>query len=1003
MKIYFNKLNGVFILIFCFGLIKLSLSQEYWQQEVDYVIDVTLNDRLHELNGNVTITYKNNSPSTLDRIYFHLWPNAYRNEYSALAKQLYRNGDEVLFVCPDSSKGWIDSLFFTHENKLLKWEYDTDNKDICLVYLPKIIRTGEEIVINTPFKVKIPSGEISRLGHLGQSYQITQWYPKPAVYDRKGWHPMPYLNQGEFYSEYGSFDVSITLPKNYVVGATGDLQTKSEINFLDELSQKTQNEINEKGSNHSWKKGMNEEVVSEKEFKTIRYKQSNVHDFAWFADKRYKVLKGEIELPHSKRKVTTWAMYTPRNEYLWKDALEYIQDGTYYYSLWNGDYPYNHVTAVDGTISAGGGMEYPNVTVIGNTSSKTDLEIVIVHEVGHNWFYGILGSNERVHGWMDEGLNTLNEMRYMRTKYPKNKVFSDMLLDGRLHFDNLSHHDMGDLSTQVISVLGKDQPIETHSNDFTSANYGVVMYQKTGLVFLYLKDYLGDELFDEVMRTYFNKWKFKHPYPEDLKFIAEKVSGKNLDWLFEDLIKTTKLIDYKICHVRKDTSGQNTRIKVKRKGQVNGPIELNVVLLDSTIKDIWLDPERNDTIIPISKDSIAQIIIDRNKDIPDLFRQNNSWTNKFLGKQEPIKLEFLFGDNELENSNLFWLPIINSNSYDLINVGLGIHNVGLPLNRFQYVLMPSLSLKRIRPTGSFGLSYKTFHSGLINNLNFGLFGSLFGCDETNISEFWHISPYLEINFRRNENSTISSNKLNIRSIFRKDMYDFKEFNQKGVQVKYNLGLSKTDVKLDFDNQFEYVNRYRESDMIIYDKPDINLYRFQSRLNFQYRYMKHFQSRWLSIVLTTGANFNSDQVNDYNYMYNGADGSQDFFLENTFYGRFEQQGFWSNQRLDNMGGFHTGAQQNVKINQLSTLNFRIELPYVPRFLNLFSNLGFGDNTFASNSGLGIKLGNVFSLDLPIIRFGNAFNQVDFGNYSKEIRFTFRFKFSESLVNISSLIK
>ena len=131
----------------------------------------------------------------------------------------------------------------------------------------------------------------------------------------------------------------------------------------------------------------NEFPESSEKMKTIRYTQSRVHDFAWFADKRYKVLKGEVELPNSNRNVTTWAMFTPRNSNLWKDAIEYINDGTYYYSKWNGDYPYNQVTAVDGTISAGGGMEYPNVTVIGNTGNAMALEVVIVHEVGHNWFY----------------------------------------------------------------------------------------------------------------------------------------------------------------------------------------------------------------------------------------------------------------------------------------------------------------------------------------------------------------------------------------------------------------------------------------------------------------------------------------------------------------------------------------------------------------------------------------------------------------------------------------
>jgi len=136
---------------------------------------------------------------------------------------------------------------------------------------------------------------------------------------------------------------------------------------------------------------------SDKAFKTIRYKQSNVHDFAWFADKRFEVLISEVELPNSKRKVKSYVMFTPKNGYLLKNASEYLNDAIYYYSKWNAEYPYRQVTAVDGTIAAGGGMEYPNVTVIGNSSSAEYLEIVIVHEVGHNWFYGQLGSNERMH------------------------------------------------------------------------------------------------------------------------------------------------------------------------------------------------------------------------------------------------------------------------------------------------------------------------------------------------------------------------------------------------------------------------------------------------------------------------------------------------------------------------------------------------------------------------------------------------------------------------------
>ncbi|MFM8243930.1 MAG: hypothetical protein ACKN86_14100, partial [Crocinitomicaceae bacterium] len=176
-----------------------SMSQKYWQQEVNYKINVSLDDQNHYLRGFESMEYVNNSPNVLEKLYIHLWPNAYRNRNSALAKQLYKNGQTELFFGPDSDRGWIDSLNFKSEGAMLKWDYDPEHMDICILQLAKPLRPGERITIETPFKVKIPSGEISRLGHVGQSYQITQWYPKPAVYDKNGWNAMPYLNQGEFY------------------------------------------------------------------------------------------------------------------------------------------------------------------------------------------------------------------------------------------------------------------------------------------------------------------------------------------------------------------------------------------------------------------------------------------------------------------------------------------------------------------------------------------------------------------------------------------------------------------------------------------------------------------------------------------------------------------------------------------------------------------------------------------------------------------------------------
>jgi hypothetical protein len=371
----------------------LSQAQTYWQQEVNYKINVALNDEKHEISGTEEIEYVNNSPDQLTYLYFHLWPNAYKNNQTALAKQMVLNGSRKLQFAKKEQRGYITNLAFELNGRPAKLEYE--QQDVAKLVLNEPLKPGEKITIRTPFTVKVP-GAFSRLGHVGQSYQITQWYPKPAVYDRKGWHQMPYLDQGEFYSEFGKFDVKITLPENYTVGATGELQTASELRRLDSLATVT-------AGKSSFGNDMTFPASAAKT-KTLHYVQDKIHDFAWFADKRFNVLKDTVQLPESKRPVITWQMFLNKNADGWLKRRNDINDAVYYYSKHVGEYPYAAATAVDGVLGEGvGGMEYPMVTVT--------FPSAIIHEVGHNWFYGILGSDERQHPWMDEGLNSYVEKR----------------------------------------------------------------------------------------------------------------------------------------------------------------------------------------------------------------------------------------------------------------------------------------------------------------------------------------------------------------------------------------------------------------------------------------------------------------------------------------------------------------------------------------------------------------------------------------------------------------
>lgn len=976
-----------------------AIAQNYWQQEVNYKISVRLDDKKHMLRASEEFEYINNSPNTLTFIYIHLWPNAYKNEKTALGKQLYQTGESLLKYGADSLKGYIDSLDFRANGEKLAMEYDAKNPDICKITLAKPLNPGERVVITTPFRVKLPSGEISRMGHIGQSYQITQWFPKPAVYDKNGWNQIPYLTQGEFYSEYGSFDVSITLPKNYVVGATGDLQTASEIQFLTDLAAKTKADL--PGKAYGKTKTKTPFPASDREFKTIRYKQDKVHDFAWFADKRYEVLKGEVELPHSKRVVTSWTMFVPENAKLWSKSIEYINDATYYYSKWNGDYPYNQVTAVDGTISAGGGMEYPTITVIGNASSASELEVVIVHEVGHNWFYGILGSNERVHGWMDEGLNTLNEMRYMQTKYPNNTNMSDMLLGGRFHLNDLNHHDMGDISYRLLAMIGEDQPIETHSADFTGANYGVIMYQKTGMVFLYLKDYLGEEKFDKAMKAYFEAYKFKHPQPEDIRRVLEENSGKDLSWLFEDLIQTTNHVDYKIKSVKQTKQGK--LVTVKNIGQVDGPISVSVLKNDSIVEQKWVEPGKKKSTVLIESTDFELVQIDGTGMTPEIDKSNNNWfADRVFHKIEPLKFELFIGDHERLKSNNFWLPVIGGNAHDKFMAGIAIHNYGVPLKRFQYLLAPVYSTGRKSISGIGELSYTFLPKTTFKMIRLGTSIRSFKNDNNfrgNESYYAAVLPYVYLKLGNRKHSSPFSSNVLIQTIYRNDQLGSQTTDQAGAYVNYQISYLKQDHQLTTNARFDLMDNLRNSN---------EMSRLSFDATYRLRYLRNKMKRWIELRASIGGftsfTMNSATDNRYDLSLAGSNGFQDIYLEDYFYDRSHTGPLGANnQRLANQGGFRTTSNFGSSQEWITSANFYMESPL--KFVGLYADLGgFSKNKIVygvAAAGIGVRLGKVIGVYFPVWMSKNLDAAYAGAKYAEKIRVSLKLNIVNSGIKLGSM--
>ncbi|RPD50215.1 hypothetical protein DNI29_05310 [Hymenobacter sediminis] len=706
-----------------FGLLLLpyttlaQASKASWQQQTDYSINVILDDRQHTLSGQEELTYTNNSPDTLPYLWFHLWPNAYRDNNTAFARQQLRSGNREFQFATPAQRGFIDGLDFRVNGQQAVLQYDAANPDMAKLILPQPLSPGASITITTPFRVKIPDS-FSRFGHVKQSYQITQWYPKPAVYDRQGWHPMPYLDQGEFYSEFGSFDVRITLPANYVVGATGVLQNPDEQQRLDQLAAATAIKKTPADFGDDLRF-----PASAPETKTLRYVQDRVHDFAWFADKRYNVLKSSVTLPSGKS-VTSWVMFTNREPEKWIQGLQDVNKTLTLYSRWVGEYPYASATAVEGALSAGSGMEYPMVTV-------TQPE-AIVHEVGHNWFYGILGSNERDFPWLDEGVNSYMETRVTEQTDPDASQLDFFTkrpeLAAKLGWDSLPAAALNQVVYHVIASRGLDQPISgIPSPDYGKINYGLISYSKTASLLKYLAGYLGQEKFDEAMHVYYQRWQFRHPYPADMQAVFEEVSGHKLDWFFRDMLAAKHYYEAAVS----DLKAEHDAIKVLIRNDSPAPFAVPVATLDAQGKVLerqWTpvfggteDDEQDETQLNFRRAGVARVVIDPDYLTLQLNRRDDQMKiSGSLRTWEPLQLKPLISPERWDRHFINWVPVVGANTSDRFMLGAAFYNNLLALKRLNFLAMPmySFNRKELNGIGSVSLNVlpRTFARQLLTTL-----------------------------------------------------------------------------------------------------------------------------------------------------------------------------------------------------------------------------------------------------------------------------------------------
>lgn len=944
---------------------------------------------MHKLSAFETIIYTNNSPDTLSYIYFHLWPNGYKNNSTALANQLMRSNQLEFYEANDTSYGFIDSLDFKINGTSIQWNYLKDTIDICILHLPEKLFPGKAIQITTPFRVKIPGEAFSRLGRYKQSYQVTQWYPKPAVYDKFGWHAFPYLNEGEFYSEFGKFDVSITLPDNYTVAATGILQNNEEKERLNNLIESTSRIKSFDKNNIGF-------PPSSTTFKTLRFVQDSIHDFAWFADKRFYVAKGNIELPNSHRTVTTWVYFTNIEGNLWKNAINYVDSGVYYYSKWIGDYPYAECTAVESALGAGGGMEYPMITNIGLSGDAASLEEVIVHEVGHNWFYGILGSNEREHPWMDEGINSYYEQRYTVEQKKSNGYYGNVnILSKMLGKKTITPFDVNRLACDYIMRNGSDQALDLHSEAFLFENYAIVSYMKGAQAMNYLKNYLGAEKYDNCMQEYFEKWKFKHPYPADLQKTMEECSGKNLDWFFKGICKETRPSDYKIKSLKPDVDSNKINILVKNKGKLTAPVNISFFQNDSLTGSIWIDGFTGENNIVHNLPDFNKAVIDPDGLMFELKRTNNtSRTQGLFKKTKPLNLKLLGILENPDKTQLFYTPVVGWNTCDGIMSGILLYNPIIPERKIQYRLMPMYGTASNDFTGM-GYSEYNFYPTFLNLQKFSLFAEynrFHSVKTENASSWQKFEGGLNFIFKRNPAFPKRQWQGVIKSTYASHLYR---------DSVMNLFVNATVIFQDHSRKIPFHVEIHAESGPYYLKGWTDC---SWGVNYKGR-KTGFSARFFAGTFL----YNNSNAGEYNFHLSGKYGksvnqtSNDYTYSEAFPDRsgiMPPDNIWQHQFIKSDGGFsiYTPSSSGA---WMTALNIESAFP-LPVPLGVFFNIATYKNaskedaanpsTFRWESGIELRIiPDIFVVYFPVFISNSIKSTYGFDSktYTEKIRFTLRF--------------
>jgi hypothetical protein len=537
-------------------------------QNASYTIDVRLDHPNRMLHGRETIRWRNISNQPADDLQFHLYWNAWRGPDSTWLRERRLGGAGS--PPRDDAWGWtevttlrvrqVDGTFADlsrHQHFIAPDDGNQSDRTVMTVALPRPAAPYETVEVELEWRAKVPR-TFARTGYINDYYFIAQWFPKLGVLEDGGWNTHQFHSATEFYSDYGSYDVRITVPQGFVVGASGFEAGRAD---------------NTDGS------------------ATHRYRAEDVHDFAWTTSPRFLDLRRTFEhptLPRTEMRLLLQPGHRGQDERHFAATAATLR----LYGGWYGAYPYGYITVVDPAFQSGsGGMEYPTLLTAGTRwiapRAVTQPESVTIHEAGHQWWYGLVGSNEFEHAWMDEGINTFSTARVIDEAFTPNYL-------AQRYFGGFIPWVIRDIPISRVDndrLAGYRENPDADVPSTASFRYwprtaAVMSYNKTALWLHTLERHLGWPVLQRILATYFERWKFRHPEPADFFQVVNEVSGRDMTWFFDQVYRSSNVFDYGVQELQ--TSGGRTTVVIRRFGEATFPVDVVTTFGDGThLRERW--------------------------------------------------------------------------------------------------------------------------------------------------------------------------------------------------------------------------------------------------------------------------------------------------------------------------------------------------------------------------------------------------------------------------------